>query len=149
MHKPESVLEKRTLKVLWDFEIQTDHLILARRSDKKKKIITPADHREELKESEKERWLSRPCKRAKKLWKMKVTVIPFVTGFLWTIPKGLINRLVDLVIRGRVETIQTTTILRSARTPRRVLETWRDLVSLKLQRKTISKRWFEKLSEKS
>ena len=33
MHKPESVLENETHKILWDFEIQTDHLIPARRPD--------------------------------------------------------------------------------------------------------------------
>ena len=32
-HKPESILENETHKLLWDFEIQTDHLILARRLD--------------------------------------------------------------------------------------------------------------------
>ena len=31
--KPESVLENDTYKVLWDFEIQTDHLIEDRLSD--------------------------------------------------------------------------------------------------------------------
>ena len=31
MHKPESVLENETHKIFWDFEIQTDHLIAARR----------------------------------------------------------------------------------------------------------------------
>ena len=33
MHKPESVLNNETNKLLWDFEKQTDHLILARRPD--------------------------------------------------------------------------------------------------------------------
>ena len=33
MHNPESVLENETNIVLWDFEIQTDHLISARQSD--------------------------------------------------------------------------------------------------------------------
>ena len=31
MHQPESVLENETYKILWDFEIQTDHLISTRR----------------------------------------------------------------------------------------------------------------------
>ena len=31
MHNPASVLENDTHKLLWDFDIQTDHLILARR----------------------------------------------------------------------------------------------------------------------
>ena len=33
MHKPESVLKNETHKILRDFEIQTDHLIPARRPD--------------------------------------------------------------------------------------------------------------------
>ena len=33
MHNPESVLENETHKFLWDSDIQTDHLISARRSD--------------------------------------------------------------------------------------------------------------------
>ena len=35
MHKPGPVLENDTHKLLWDFNIQTDHLIPARRSDLK------------------------------------------------------------------------------------------------------------------
>ena len=31
MHKPESILVEETHKILWDFEIQTDHLISARK----------------------------------------------------------------------------------------------------------------------
>ena len=67
MHNPEHVLENDTHKLLWDFNIQTDHLIPARRPDliimnKKKKrkrickivdFAVPADHRINLKESEK------------------------------------------------------------------------------------------------
>ena len=33
MHNPESILENETHKILWDFEIQSDHLISARRPD--------------------------------------------------------------------------------------------------------------------
>ena len=33
MHNPASVLENNTLKLLWDFDIHTDHLISARRPD--------------------------------------------------------------------------------------------------------------------
>ena len=64
MHNPAPVLENDTYKLLWDFNIKTDHLISARRPDimiinKKKrtcKIVefaVPADHRIKLKESEK------------------------------------------------------------------------------------------------
>ena len=33
MYKPEFVLENETRKILWDFDIQTDHSIQARRPD--------------------------------------------------------------------------------------------------------------------
>ena len=51
-----------------------------------------------------------PCLGTEKLWNIKLTVIPIVIGALGTVTKGLIQRLDDLEIRGRVETIQTTTI---------------------------------------
>ena len=61
MHNPAPVQENDTHKLLWDFNKQTDHLILARRPDliiinKKKrtcKIVdfaVSADHRIKLKE---------------------------------------------------------------------------------------------------
>ena len=68
-----------------------------------------------------------------KKWNMKVSVIPMVSWALGTIPKELVKELADLEIRGQVETIQIIALLRSARILRRVLETWGDLLSLKLQ----------------
>ena len=63
----------------------------------------------------------------KKLWNIKVT------GTLLTVDKGLVQGLEDFEIRGRVENIQTTALLRSARILRRVPETWGELLSLTLQ----------------
>ena len=54
---------------------------------------------------------------------MKVTVIPVVIGALAMIPKILVKGLEDMEIRGKVESIQTTPLLRSARILRRVFET--------------------------
>ena len=68
---------------------------------------------------------------------MKVAIIPIVIGAFGTVTKGLLMRLEDLEVGGRVETIQTTALLRTVRILRRVLETWGDLLSLKLQWKTI------------
>ena len=76
---------------------------------------------------------------------MQVTIIPIVIGAFVTVTKGLLEGLEDLEFVGRVETIQTTALLKMARILRRVLETWVDLLSLKLQWKTISERWCEKL----
>ena len=74
----------------------------------------------------------------KKLWIMKVTIVPILIGALGTITKWLSKGLEELEVGGRVETIQTTALLRTARILRRVLETWGDLLSLKLHWKTIS-----------
>ena len=54
---------------------------------------------------------------------MKVTIIPIEIGALATVSKGLVQGLEDLEIKGRVGAVQTTTLLRSARILRRVLET--------------------------
>ena len=59
----------------------------------------------------------------KKLWNMKVTIIPVVIGALGSVTKGLVQRLEDLEMTGRMETVQTTALLKSARILRRVLET--------------------------
>ena len=50
-----------------------------------------------------------------------MTEMPIVISALGTVIKGLIKELVDLEIRERVKTIQTTALLRSARILRRVL----------------------------
>ena len=81
-----------------------------------------ADNRVKLKESEKKDKYLDLARELKKLWNMKVTIIPIVIGALGTITKALINGLEGLEITGQMETIQTTGLLRSARILRRVLE---------------------------
>ena len=88
-------------KLLWDFKIQTDHLISARRPDiiinkKKKKRIckivdfaVPADHRINLKKTEKKDKYLDLARELKKLLNMKVTIVPIVVGALGTITKSL------------------------------------------------------------
>ena len=86
-------------------------------------FAVPADHRVKLKENEKkDYYLDLAKELKKKLWNMKVTVIPIVIGALGRITKGLIQGLEDSEIRGRVETIQTKALLKSARILRRVLD---------------------------
>ena len=62
MHKPKSVPENKMHKILWNFEMQTDHLIPARIPNlvmiKKRNFLVrdfavPADHRLKIKENEK------------------------------------------------------------------------------------------------
>ena len=54
---------------------------------------------------------------------MKGTITPIVNGASGTVTKGLLKGLEDLEVGGRVETIQTTALLKTARILRRVLET--------------------------
>ena len=101
-------------------------------------FAVPADHRIKQKEYEKKDKYLDLAIELKKLWNMKVTIIPIVIGAFGTVTKGLLKGLEDMEVGGRVETIQTTALLKMARILRRVMETWGDLLSLSLQWKTIS-----------
>ena len=79
-----------------------------------------ADHRVGLKEYVKRDKYFDIVSELEKLWNMKVTVIPIVIGMLGAVIKGLVQGLEDL---RRVETVQTTALLRSAKILKRVLET--------------------------
>ena len=59
----------------------------------------------------------------KKLCNMKATVIAIGVGALGIVSKSLEKRPVEMEIRRRIKTIQTTALLKSARMLRRVLET--------------------------
>ena len=48
MHNPESVLENEVHKILWDFEIQTNHQIFARQPD----LVIVKKKQKKLKERE-------------------------------------------------------------------------------------------------
>ena len=63
------------------------------------------------------------ARELKKLWNMNVTVIAIAVGAFGTILNRLVKGLEELEIRGQLETIHTTELLRSARIMRRVLET--------------------------
>ena len=140
MHNTGSAQENETHKLYCDFEMQTDHLISARRPDpvivkkkkkkKKKKrncrivdFAVPSDHKIKLKEREKRDKYLDLAREMKNLWNMKMTMITIINGALGTVTKGLVQGLEHLEIRGRVEILQTTALLRSARILRRVLET--------------------------
>ena len=75
-----------------------------------------------MKESEKKDKYQDLARESKKLWNIKVKFISILFGTFGTVTKGLIKRLEVFEIRGRVETIQTTALLRSVRILRRVLE---------------------------
>ena len=132
MHNPAPVLENATNSLI---PTRRPNFIIMNNKKRICKIVdtaVPVDHRINLKEREKKDKYLDLARDLKKLWNMKVTIVPIVIGAFGTITKGLLKGLKDLEIGGRIETIQTTALLR------KVLETWRDLLSLKLQWKPIS-----------
>ena len=76
-----------------------------------------------LKECEKKDKYLDLARELKKLWNMRVTIVPIVIGVFGTVTKGLLKGLEDLEVGGRVETIQMTALLETARILRRVLQT--------------------------
>ena len=95
-----------------------DHIISARRPN----LIIINKKKRTCKESEKKDKYLDPAWELKKLWNMKVTIIPIVIGAFGTVTNRLLKELEDLDIRGREETTQTTILLRTARL-QRILET--------------------------
>ena len=95
-----------------------------RKSEKINDFAVPADHRIKLKECEKKYKYLDLARELKKLWNMKVALIPIVIGAFGTVTKVWFKGLEDLEVGGTVRIL------------RRVLENWVDLLSLNLQWKT-------------
>ena len=132
-HSPEPVMENTNYKILWDFSIQTDHVIQARRPDlvfidKKNKlckiidVAIPGDSRIESKEREKVEKYQDLAREMRKLWNVKVEVIPIVLGSLGTLPLNLKIWMRKITPSIHVETIQKSVLLGTARILRKVLE---------------------------
>ena len=95
------------MKILWDFSIQTDKVIKARRPDivvvdKVKKVVTiidiavPADRNILEKQEEKVTKYQDLRMELTRIWKKKVKVVPVVVGALGSIPRDLKKRLSEL-----------------------------------------------------
>ena len=132
-HEPQSVLENEDYKILWDFSIQTDHVIEARRPDlvvvdqkeRSCKIIDfaiPGDSRIEEKEKDKIEKYQDLEKELQKIWNVKVKIIPSVVGSLGAIPKQFGNSLKQIGITVGTAQVQKTVLLGTARTLRKALE---------------------------
>ena len=87
-------------------------------------LLFLADHKIKLKKCEKKDNYLDLALELKILWNMKIKILQIVIGAFGTVTKGLLKSLEDQEAGGRVDTIQTTTLLRTARILRRVLETW-------------------------
>ena len=131
MHKPQSFVENETHKIIWDFQIQIDHLIPTERLKdywRKKKENLPYSGfclYIELQSKSQRKWkktqLFRSSQNLRKLWNMRMTVLPVVLGVLETCLVGFKRGLELQEIGGPIE---TATLLKSASIHKKVLETW-------------------------
>ena len=118
---------------MWDFSIQTDHVIEARRPDlvvvdkkerscKTNDFAVPGDSRIEEKEKDKIEKYQELGRELQKIWNVKVKIIPLVLGSLGAIPKQFGNRLKQIGIAVGTAQVQKTVLLGTARILRKVLE---------------------------
>ena len=102
MDNPTFVLENDTHKLSWDFHMGSPNLSQKTRPYKRKKkkknckivdFAVPADHRQNWKNVKRRTITSTLLENWKKIWNMKVTIIPFVIDAFGTVTKRLLKRL--------------------------------------------------------
>ena len=138
-HEPKATIEQDEVKILWDFNIQFDHVIEHRKPDivvvdKKEKscqiidIAAPGDLRVHTKEEEKIENYGDLKREVAVLWSLRrVEVIPVVVGALGAVTKRLENWIRRIGLKTKVSHIQKTALLGSARILRKVLETQEEI----------------------
>ena len=124
-YQPEVVIENECCKILWDFTVQTDHFITARKHDMifidkeqdKCQIIDFAisyDTRVDDREVEKiEKYLDL-ARELNKVWNMKVTVIPLVARALCITAKALEKRLKNIGIETKITELLKTVLIHTS-----------------------------------
>ena len=122
-HKPECVMENNDYKIYWDFMIQCDRKIEARKPDvvliekwtKDVRIIDiaiPGDKRVKDKEIEKLEKYQMLKEEVRRLWKMKtVTVLPIVIGALGAVSQRFTGYVNKVGANIRLEIMQKSALL--------------------------------------
>ncbi len=133
-HRAEKVLENDEVKLLWDFHVQSDHVIEHCRPDlllvnKKIReaiiidIAVPGDTRIVDREQDKILAYQDLKREIKKVWQLKkVKVVPIVVGALGAITTNFRGHLDSVSCKLKVSNIQKTALLGSAHILRKVLD---------------------------
>ena len=127
----ETVIETNKVRILWDFNIQTDKVMDVRRPDivvtnkdeRESWIIDnaiPGDQRVREKEIEKREKYQDLAMEIRRLWKTSVNVVPIVIGALGTIGDARSDLEMLGIIDG-TDMIQTAALLVSAHILRKTL----------------------------
>ena len=127
--KPEGVVKRENFKILWDFTVQCDRKIEARRpyivfvDKKEREVVTidvaiPGDDKE-LEKVEKYQLLKYEIA---KVWQMReVIVVPVVIGALGAVSVNFKEYMRRIGVKVRLEVIQKTALLGTATILRKVL----------------------------
>ena len=125
-------MESETFKVLWDFTVQCERKIDAKRPDivfidkEREVVITgvaiPGDDRVEGKELEKLEKYQLLKDEIAKVWRVrKVIVVPVVIGALGAVSVNFKEYMKRIGVNVRLEVIQKTALLGTAKILRKVL----------------------------
>ena len=133
-HTPEKVVENDRAKILWDYDVRTDHRIQARKPDlilvnKENQKVTlidvaiPWDTRVVEKSREKVEKYQDLKIEIRRLWQSEVEVVPIIVGALGLIPDDL-KRNLGKVGCTNLEPglLQKSVLLATARIVRRVMD---------------------------
>ena len=131
-YEPDSVLENEDYKILWDFTIQTDHVIESRRPDlvvvdKKRRTCKINDFAvledSRIEEEKKKKYKYQDLRRElQKIWNVRAKIIHLVVGSLGALSKQFGNTLKGTGITAEIGQVQKTVLLGTARILRKALE---------------------------
>ena len=127
------MVENHQAKILWDFKIQTDKLVMANQPDivvvdKHRKraavidVAIPSDSNIRKKEHEKLEKYQGLKEQLEKMWGMKVTVVPVVVGALGAVTPKLDAWLQEIPGTTSEISVQKSALLGTAKILRRTLK---------------------------
>jgi len=129
---PKPVYEEGVVTVLWNQAVDADREVTANRPDilknKKEKICTlidvaiPADRNAVQKEMKKKLKYKSLCIEIQRMWNMKCTIIPVITGATGIVTSSLRKNLEAVPGKYSIDSLQKTAILGTSHIIRKVLQ---------------------------
>jgi hypothetical protein len=127
------VYEEGDVTVLWNQAVHTDREVTANRTDiiiknKKEKTCTlidvaiPADRNVMQKEAEKKLKYKSLGMEIQRMWNLKCTIIPVITGATGMVTKSLRENLEAIPGKSSIDSLQKTAILGTSHIIRKVLQ---------------------------
>ncbi|TWW57300.1 hypothetical protein D4764_07G0000190, partial [Takifugu flavidus] len=112
---PPKVVENKQAKILWDFQIQTNKMVVANKPDK---VLQQEKEKKEHEKLEKYQGLKEGMER---MWGMKATVVPVVIGTLGAVTPNLSRWLQQIPGTTSEISVQKSAVLGTAKVLHRTL----------------------------